>query len=150
MSERNVDEDDYVRDEYDANPSERGKWVSVLVALLGLWVVIGAVMGDLAAVQFWSDVIVGGLLILVGGYNAYRRSQERTGSTAAAVVTVIGGLWLVATPFMFDAGPGIVEATSRFGFWNDVVVGLLVALLGAYSAYEAREPGAGVARPAER
>jgi len=124
---------------YNPNPEERGKWLSAVVALLGLWMIVEAVLFDLVATQFWNDIIVGALLLVVGGYNFKRRTDEQLGNLAAALVVALLGLWLIASPFMFGENAGFAEATNDLGFWNDIVVGLLALGLGAYSAYEIRD-----------
>ncbi|PSP70253.1 hypothetical protein BRC70_05875 [Halobacteriales archaeon QH_6_68_27] len=133
--------DDYDRDRaVETNPAERGKWISGLVALLGLWLVAEAYLLDPIAGHFWSDIIVGVALIALGGYNFYRRANERIGSIGVGVFVALLGLWLVMTPFVLGS-TGEPGAGVEFDieFWNDVIIGLLVFLLGAYSAYEARE-----------
>jgi len=140
MSDTDVGQTDAQRtDEYDPNPRERGKWISAIIAVLGLWMIAQAALVDLVATQFWNDVIVGLLLLAVGGYNYYRRSDEKLGNMAAAVLAALLGLWLVASPFMFGAQTFGSEAVNEIGFWNDIVVGLLALGLGAYSAYKIRD-----------
>jgi thiol:disulfide interchange protein len=142
MSNRNTDTE-YDRNEdageYDPNPGERGKWISGVIALLGLWMLAEALLFDIVPGQFWNDIIVGALLLAVGGYNYYRRSDEEIGSVGAAAVAALVGLWLIAAPFVFGAEGGATETTNALAFWNDIVVGLLALGLGAYSAYEARD-----------
>lgn len=123
----------------DPNPGGRGKWISALIALLGLWMMVEAVAFDLVAAQFWNDVVAGVLLLAVGAYNYSRRSDERLGSMGAALLVALIGLWLVASPMMFGADAGITEAVNDAGFWNDVAVGLVALVLGAYSAYTIRD-----------
>lgn len=142
MSERPTDEtrDDTVHRDYDTNPAERGKWVSGLVVLAGVWLILEALLLDVLLLgNFWNDIVVGALLIVLGGYNYYRRSNEELGSTAAAGLTVLLGLWLVISPFVYAVDVGPAEITTEMGFWNDVIVGLIVAILGAYSVYETRD-----------
>lgn len=141
MSDTPTDDYDQPRnaDEYDPNPGERGKWLSALIALLGAWMIAEALLFDLVASQFWNDVFVGVALLTLGGYNYYRRADEKFGNMAAAVLAALLGLWLLASPFMFGADAGATEATNDFGFWNDVIVGLAAFLLGAYSAYKTRD-----------
>lgn len=126
-------------DERNPNPDESGKGVSAVIALLGLWMVLQAIVFDVVATQFWNDVAVGGLLFAAGAYNYHRRSNEEIGNVAVAAVAALLGLWLVAAPFMFGADAGLTETTNDLAFWNDIVVGLLAFALGTYSAYEARE-----------
>ena len=137
-------------EEYDAravdeNPAERGTWISALVALLGLWLVVEPWLFELSAANFWSDVVVGVALVVLGGYNYYRRADRRLGSASVGVFVALLGLWLVAAPFVFG-GPVSGTDTGDVGVWNDIVVGALAFVLGAYSAYEARDTD--VAHPA--
>ncbi|WP_132057897.1 SPW repeat domain-containing protein [Halorussus amylolyticus] len=57
-----------------------------LVALLGLWMVVAPfVFETLTETAFWSDVITGALVAVLGGYNAYQsRSAPRRTATAEA------------------------------------------------------------------
>lgn len=147
MSESDVDaERTYDADEYDPNPGERGKWISAIIALLGLWMIVEALWLDLVPGQFWNDVVVGALLLVVGGYNYSRRANEQLGSAAAAVVAALVGLWLVVAPFVLGGGE-VGLSTNEVGFWNDIVVGLVVLALGAYSAYEIRDRRREAVRP---
>lgn len=135
------DDDEYtererVDTEVDPNPSEQGKWVSMVVALLGLWLLVEAVVFDLSAANFWNDVIIGVALIVLGGYNYYRRADERFGSVSVGAFVALLGLWLLAAPFVLT--PDVAVEMTLVDVWNDVIVGLLVLVLGAYSAYQAR------------
>jgi drug/metabolite transporter (DMT)-like permease len=139
MSEHDrTDERTTERIDFEPNPQERGRGLSAIIALLGLWMIAEAVLFDLVATQFWNDLIIGAVLVLLGGYNYSRRAKDKIGNVAAAVLAALLGLWLVASPFMFGAEGGLTEATNTLGFWNDVIVGLLVLIIGAYSAYAAR------------
>lgn len=129
-------EDDYDRD-VDENPMERGKWISAIIALAGLWLVVEAIWFDLVAANFWNDVVVGGLLILLGGYNYYRRTNDELGSTGASAVSGLLGLWLVVSPWVY--GAGFSEVAVVGGVWNDIIIGLIVLVLAAFSVYEARD-----------
>jgi len=141
MSQRTHDSDATAdrTDDYDPNPNERGKWLSALIALLGLWMIVEALVFDLVATQFWNDLLVGALLLALGGYNFYRRADEHMGNVAVAALVALLGLWLIVTPFVFGESGGLTETTNDAAFWNDVIVGLIAAVLGAYSAYEARD-----------
>lgn len=125
--------------DHDPNPGERGKWLSAILGLLGLWMLAQAVLFELSAGQFWNDVLVGSLFLVVGAYNYYRRSNEHFGNVAAASIAALVGLWLVAAPFVLGIDSGATETANDLGFWNDVIVGLTAAAVGGYSAYKARD-----------
>lgn len=127
------------RTDHGANPRERGKWLSALIAVLGLWMIVQALGLELTASQFWNDILVGSLLIGVGAYNYSRRADERFGNAAVALIAVAAGVWLIAAPFVLGAEAGLTETTNELGFYNDIAVGLLAIGLGAYSAYKARD-----------
>ncbi|WP_262178890.1 SPW repeat protein [Haloarcula laminariae] len=135
MSNNTTDERTHDRVE---NPDESGKGISAVIALLGLWMILQAVLFDIVVSQFWNDIGVGALLLAVGAYNYYRRSNKELGSIGAASVAALLGLWLVIAPFVLGAQAGLTETTNDLAFWNDIVVGLLAFGLGSYSAYEAR------------
>lgn len=135
--------------DYETNPAQRGKWLSAVVGLLGVWMVVQAALFDLVAAQFWNDVVVGALLIALGGYNYYRRSDELVGNVGVASLVALLGLWLVAAPFVLGPDAGLTETADALPFWNDVVAGLLALVLGAYSAYQASE-GTRTGAPAGR
>lgn len=143
MSETTTDEDRADRT-YDTNPSEQGKWISALIAIAGLWLIIEAFWFDFLLLgNIWNDIIVGAALVLLGGYNYYRRTNEKLGSTAVAGLSALLGLWLIVSPFVYDIDTAAGGITTELGFWNDVIVGLIVLLLGAYSAYETRDVDVG-------
>lgn len=149
MSNQYHDDDDEMRREYDTedeeferNPTEAGKWASLAIALLGLWLIVEPFLFEILAANFWNDIVVGALLVVVGGYNYYRRADEHLGSVGAAVFAALLGLWLIVSPWVYAVEIEAVNLTTEVGFWNDVIVGLLVLVLGVYSAYEARDTDA--------
>lgn len=128
------------------NPTESGKGISLAVAGLGLWLLASVGLFGLSGSALWNDVVVGLALLALGGYNYYRRSHERFGSTSAGVLAALLGLWLAVAPLVFAPTSGI-EASMPV-VWNQVVVGALALVLGVYSANEARRSG--VSRSANR
>lgn len=150
MSDRTHDTTDERVAEYDTeegelerNPGERGKWASLAIAVLGLWLIVEPFLFEILGGNFWNDVIVGVALLAIGAYNYYRRADERLANVGAAAFAALLGLWLIVSPWVYGAEFGAVNVTTEVGFWNDVIVGALVLILGAYSAYEARDVDVG-------
>lgn len=151
MSTDSSDDDVNVAAEYEAdedqlerNPGGHGKWVSGLVALVGVWVLAAPfLLAVETAAHLWTDVVVGLLLIALGGYNYYRRRDERLASVGVATFVALLGLWMIVAPFVLGGEfirvgfEGFADADPMF--WSDVLGGLVVLGLGAYSAYEARD-----------
>jgi len=132
-------EDDYERRAVGTDPTAAGKWVSVLVALLGTWVLVESTFLKPFGGNLWSDVVLGATLVALGGYNYYRRDSEQLGSVGVGAFVALLGLWLVATPFVLGSAEGVGAVEPTVALWTDVVVGLTVFVLGAYSTYEARD-----------
>lgn len=57
------------RDRWDAGPI---KWVSAVVALVGLWVLASPFVYEATRTALWNDVVVGAAIVLLAGYNYYR------------------------------------------------------------------------------
>ncbi|WP_135823958.1 SPW repeat protein [Halorussus ruber] len=118
--------------ETDRQNDNTGGYVAALTALLGTWLIVGAfVFSPMPAANFWNDIIVGGAIGSIAGYNAVQ-SDERGVNTGGASLVALLGLWMVIAPFVF-------ETTAAASFWSDVVTGALVAVLAGYNAYRSRE-----------
>lgn len=129
-------------DDYDRNRNGRGTWVSALIAVAGVWLLLQAFLFEILAANFWNDVVVGLALVAIGGYNVYRRADDRAASTAAAALAALFGLWLMVSPYLYDEEFGFTEITTQVGYVNDLVVGVLVLVLGIYSVVQARSTDA--------
>lgn len=108
------------------------EWFGGFNALLGAWLVaFPFVAGVEGGLHFWNYVLVGAGILALSGYNAWVGYEGDAGSSWAAAGSLALGAWLVATPFVFGVSYGFV-------FWNDVVVGMLVAAAAAFDVYDAR------------
>jgi hypothetical protein len=151
MSDRTDSEtrDEQRGGDYDRNTNEEDRWASAIIALAGIWLLIEPFLLDpIIAGNRWNDIIVGLLLLALGGYNYYRRTNDRLGSTAAAGLAALIGLWLLVAPWVYGIDAGGGEIVTELGFWNDVIVGLVVLALGVFSVHETRDTD--VATPASR
>lgn len=124
-----------------------GTAIVAAVVLAGTWLLVEPFHFEMTTANAWNDFVVGLVLVALGGYSYHRRANGRPASVSAGLFVAVLGLWLVAAPYSFGTEPGVADTTAP-AFWNDVVIGVLVFLLGAYSTYGARETD--VARPARQ
>lgn len=120
-------------------PGARGTWLSVMLLVLGLWLLSRPLWFGFDGLWGWSDVVVGLLLVVLAGYNVRRRIGGETGNDDVATLVVVLGLYLIVTPFVFGQNTGLFGQPNTYALVNNLVVGLLVLFLGAASAYEARD-----------
>lgn len=113
------------------HPQERSQiqLASGVNLLAGIWLALAPLFlayGSQAAIT--SSIVVGSiiaifaLLRLLGGYDLAWMSW----------MNVVLGLWVIIAPFYF----GLAGSPGRF--WNSIIVGLLVAALGTWSALATR------------
>ena len=115
----------------DSRDSNTHGWISAAAALVGTWILVSAFIWDpIPAANFWNDIIVGGAIGTIAGYNAVKSSSRGISASWSGLVALLG-LWMIIAPFLF-------ETTGAASFWSDVISGLLVAALAGYNAYAAR------------
>ena len=104
------------------------KTLSWVVVLAGIWEVVAPfVLGyTVTTAALWDAVIVGAVLIVLGAWAALS-NQEGT-DRGLDWLNALVGLWLIAAPFVLEY-TGIAAA-----LWNDVVVGIIVAVVAGYAA----------------
>jgi hypothetical protein len=106
------------------------KWIGAFVGLIGLWLIVGPpFLFEAPFADFWSDLIVGFVLLSLAIYT-YARRASASSQWAMAAATVFGG-WVILGAFLWQ--------TSAILFWNDLLAGGIVAVLAGYSTYETRE-----------
>lgn len=111
------------------------KLLTALVALAGLWIAASPYLYGSTTIGRWNNLAVGGGILLLAAYNAYRMHERRGGHTGIAGVVALLGLWSVIAPFM-------LEFEGRGLFWSTIVTGLVVLGLSAYDVYQSRRTGA--------
>jgi hypothetical protein len=107
------------------------KVLSWMIALLGLWE-----FGDIAALVvpdfgrvpavLWNHIIVG-LILMIVGVRAARTKNPVTAKTMNWIASG-AGLWLLISSFILRYP--VIDA----GLWNDLIVGVMAFLLGAWAA----------------
>lgn len=107
------------------------KVLSWIIAILGLWE-----FGDIAALfvpgfgsipaYLWNHILVG-LVLIVTGVWAARTDNAGTARTMSWIAVIAGG-WLVIATLILR------QSVIAIGSWNDIIVGLIVVVLGAWAA----------------
>ncbi|ELZ21598.1 SPW repeat domain-containing protein [Natrinema limicola] len=105
--------------------------LSLLVAVIGVWVALSTVVFGTTAAPLWNNVLAGLVIGVAAGYNYYRLTNDIPLSTAIASLVAILGIWLIVSAALLEMTGG--------PFWNTIASGLLVAGLAGYNAYEARD-----------
>lgn len=99
--------------------------------LIGLWLIIAPFALAYESSQgYWNDIIVG---ILIGAF-ALMRFMGAFRAAWLSWINVLLGIWLIIAPFALG------YATAR-SHWNDVIVGIIVAVLAAWSAFAGSPAG---------
>lgn len=141
-------DDEYETDEYEDDESiydedttyetddgadTGAKWASAATALLGLWmVVIPTFFWGADGADFWNDLVVGAAIVALAAYSYYESTDDDlSGGGWASGINALLGLWLVVGAFLW-------ELTDLL-FWNDVAVGVLVAITAGYAAFASEE-----------
>lgn len=97
-------------------------WVNVL---LGVWIVISPfVLGfsNMRAIM-WNNIATGGAIFLLamGG---------SAGRGAPSMLNVLLGIWLLISPF-------VLKASRPVAVWNNVILGIIVAIVALTGTHRA-------------
>jgi len=102
------------------------KWADWTSFVLGFWLIVApfalAYAGVTTAV--YKDVVLGILIAALALWRAV--GAETPGMASVSWLVAAGGLWVLIAPFVL----GYMAATVAV--YNDVIVGLAVAILGAW------------------
>lgn len=113
------------------------KWLSGLAALVGVWIVLSPFTFASTETALWNNVLAGGAILLLAGYNYYRLINEQATMVGAMALVALLGLWTIIAPFAFQIG-------SEALLWSNVVAGLLGLLFGAVVANSGRNVQTGI------
>lgn len=113
------------------------RWTSGINVVAGLWLIIAPfVLGYAARAAYWNDIILG----IVVAALAMMRLRVPLRLPALSWTNVIIGIWLIIAPWILDYGIEEVERTGpdAAATWNDVILGILILVMGAWSAMTAQ------------
>lgn len=105
------------------------QWITALNGVLGLWLSVAPFIVEALAIDHWNDLLVGGAIVILAGYNFYSERIRGTISRRVAAINGVLGGWLIVAPFVYR--------TSGVALWNSVSVGVLVAAFAGYNVYAA-------------
>lgn len=102
------------------------KVVSGTNIVAGLWLLIAAFVLGYAgiAAALWNEILVGAAIAVL----AWLRVSNPTQRAGLSWTNVVLGLWLIGAPFILG------YAGTAAAMWNEVIIGLVVASLGTWSA----------------
>ncbi len=129
----------------DQGEPDSQKWLSGVVSLIGLWLAASPFVYGPAQSMLWNNLLVGGAIFLLAGYNYYRIITAHPTSTGVMSLVALLALWMVVSHFAIGGQVAIggLEVASAGLAWSNIVSGLIAAALSAYIAYAA---GRGVPR----
>lgn len=107
------------------------KWLSGVVALVGIWIAVSPFLYAATEVATWNNVVVGVVIFLLAGYNFYRMMNDQRASIGGSSLVVLLGLWSIIAPLLLAFGS---EALA----WSTLASGIAVVILSGYNAYESR------------
>lgn len=106
---------------------ETGAWVNIV---LGVLVIATPFFTAVEGSAFWNDILVGLLVIVLAGYNAWAAANAHVGSVLwPASANVLLGVWLILFPFFADV-------TLAY-FWANLIFGALIVIAAVYNAWAA-------------
>lgn len=105
--------------------SQQVRVASGLNIILGAWLIIAPfVLAFSDMVALWDSIIVGAVVLIL----AWIRMANPMSAPGISWVNAILGIWLIVAPF-------VLGFTAMAGsMWNNIIVGVVVAVLGAWSA----------------
>lgn len=106
------------------------KWTSGTNLVAGIWLILAPFILGYSSVTaaVWNDIVIG---LAVAGL-AWVRVAKPTEREGVSWINVVLGVWLLAAPFALG-----YTATAA-AMWNDIVIGIVVVVLAAWSAMASR------------
>ncbi len=107
------------------NDRSQIKWASGLNIIAGIWLVISPwIFAYATGAGEWNSIIVGIIVAVLAAIRAFGAYDAAWMSW----VNVVLGIWVVIAPFVFG------YATFPGRMWNNIIVGIIIAALGIWSA----------------
>jgi len=78
---------------------------------------------------FWNDIVVGGAIAILGAFSTYNAMNGGSAQRGSSGLNTPLGLWMIVSAVAWGA--------TTLLFWNDIIVGVIVALLAGYATFPA-------------
>lgn len=96
--------------------------VGIINLILGAWLIITPYwFSYTSSAAIWNQVILGIVIVVFSGLRALLPTQRWL-----SIVSGIAGLWAIVAPF-------ILSYNRSVAYWNEVIVGIIVAYLAFYN-----------------
>jgi hypothetical protein len=93
--------------------------------LLGIWLLVAPfILSYTSSIAQWNDIIVGIIVLVLAAIREWQ-PEEWSG---LSWVNALAGAWLVFAPFI------LAYSSVTAALWNDIIVGIVVAVLAIWSA----------------
>lgn len=98
--------------------------------ILGVWLIVApfALVYRGISAALWDNVIVGIIIAVLAAWRALGKESVKMTVTSWAVAVL--GLWTLAAPF------ALRYQSNAHAMWNDVIVGIVLAIVATYRALE--------------
>lgn len=102
--------------------------VSGIDIVAGIWLIAAPFILGYSSLTnaLWNDVAIG---VVVGVLSVIRVSNQGIHNTVTSWLSVIAGVWLIASPFII--GYSVISATAMA---NDIILGVIVAVFALSGA----------------
>ncbi|HSW77483.1 MAG TPA: SPW repeat protein [Candidatus Chromulinivoraceae bacterium] len=97
------------------------KGIRITNLVLGIWLILSPFLFSYTSTAMTNSIILGAIIAILAVIRLSTPSQ-----TWASWLNGIAGLWLIIAPF-------IIGSTESAVLWNQIIVGLAVAVLGFWS-----------------
>lgn len=106
------------------NVMTKKRWQDQLILLLGLWLFITpwVFQYPIPSALAWNAFISGAVIAILAAFDLYKTYFW------AVVLNLLLGVWVAVSPWVLQAA----EQRAQGLMWNDVIVGLAVAVLALW------------------
>ena len=108
------------------------KTASGLNVVAGIWLIVSPFILGYSGIPaaMWTSVVIGAIVLML----AWVRIFNVDNVPSLSWINALLGLWLIVTPWVFQF------AMNMAPVWNDVILGIIVAVLGTWSALSTPTP----------